>query len=333
MGTLEAETRAHAARNRVTALKRNLRRSCCIEALEAAGNDTKNLWKLINQITKKNKKSSQFTEINGKCDRKDMAEEFNKFFCDISPSLASKILDSMLNLNFDKNPDQPYFEFHDVDCVEVKKLMFKISDAEATGHVGLPIRFLKLAHESVVPILVHIINCSLHTLTIPNDRKIAVVSPLFKEGDRTVAYNYRPISILPAVSKVLEHVVHVQVYKYIESNSILSDAQFGFRKGHSTTSCVLNLLDVIYKSIDNNKFIGVVFLDLKKAFDTVDHGLLLQKLSKYGLADNAVLWFENYISNRKQCTKVSGCKSNLLNITCGGSTRFDPGAPFVYFIY
>ena len=144
-----------------------------------------------------------------------------------------------------------------------------------------------------------------------------MVSPLHKEDDRTVASNYRPISIFPAVSKILECVVHVQVYKYIDSNSILSDAQFRFRKGHSTTSCVLNLLDLIIRSIDENRFIRVVFLDLRKTFNTVDHGILLQKLSKYGLADNAVLWFENYLNSRQQCTKVSGCKSSLLYIKCG----------------
>ena len=99
----------------------------------------------------------------------DMAEELNNFFCDIGPSLTSKIPDSVLNLNFDRNPAQPQYEFQEIDCTEIKKLMFKISDAKATGQDGLPIRFLKLAHDTVIPILVHIINCSLRILIIPND--------------------------------------------------------------------------------------------------------------------------------------------------------------------
>ena len=101
---------------------------------------------------------------------------------------------------------------------------------------------------------------------------MAEITPLCKDGDLSFAANYHPISILPAVSKLLECVVHTQVYHYIEDHSILSKAQFRFRKGHSTSSCILNSVD------ESNKFIGVVFLFLKKAFDTVDHQILLKRL-------------------------------------------------------
>ena len=109
---------------------------------------------------------------------------------------------------------------------------------------------------------------------VPDVWKIADINNLFKDGECTFASNCRPISILPAVSKILERVVHIQMYKFIEGHSILLDAQFGFREGFSTSSYIIHLSDIIYKTIDENKYIGV--LDLKKAFNTVDHSILLK---------------------------------------------------------
>ena len=123
-------------------------------------------------------------EINGKTDRADIAEEFNKFFCDIGLNPAKNIPNSMLELNFDKNPDHPDFEFIEITDVDIKKLLFSISDEKATGNDGLPIRFLKMAHTTVVPILVHIINSSLRTLIVPHEWKTAVVSPVFRIGQQ-----------------------------------------------------------------------------------------------------------------------------------------------------
>ena len=246
-----------------------------------------------------------------------MAEEMNRFFTDLGPGLARNIPNSFLNLDLEPDANAVKLRLSHTDPAEVRKLLMKISDAKATGSDGVPIRFVKLCSDTVIPIIVHIINRSIDTCIVPSDWKRADVTALYKDGDRTLASNYHPISILPALSKILERVVHVQVYDYMESNSILSDAQFGFRKGHSTSSCTLHLLDNIYKSIDENKYIGVVFLDLKKAFDTVDHHIMLQKLSKYGLSANAVNWFRDYLTGREQRTKIMGSKSVFRNIVCG----------------
>ncbi len=136
-------------------------------------------------------------------------------------------------------------------------------------------------------------------------------------GDTSKPENYRPISILPSASKILERVVHTQVYSFLQQHSLFSNPQFGFRKNNSTTSCILYLTDIIYKSIDYGNFTGVVFLDLKKAFDTVDHEILLKKLYRYSFSVNAVEWFRNYVLNRKQLIKVNGVKSDLKNVVCG----------------
>ena len=168
-----------------------------------------------------------------------------------------------------------------------------------------------------VPVLLHIINRSLLTGIVPQGWKVACITPLYKEVDRDNVSNYHPIAILPCCSKVLERVVHTQVYKYITDHSIPSDAQFGFRKGHSTVSCIMHLTNEILLQMGNGHITRVVFLDLKKVFDTVDHNILLSKLQMYGIGVNALEWFRNYLTNRLQCAKVNNTISTQLDTKCG----------------
>ncbi len=138
------------------------------------------------------------------------------------------------------------FKLHKTNAAEVEKLLMAISDSKATGEDGIPIHFLKMAKDTTSNILCHIINRSIATNIIPLEWKSAIITPLCKDGDRNQANNYRPISILPAVSKILERTVHAQLYKHISDHNLLSLAQFGFRKHHSTVTCILALLDNIY---------------------------------------------------------------------------------------
>ena len=208
-------------------------------------------------------------------------------------------------------------KWYDVDNEESDYELMAISSAKATGCDGIPIKFLKCNLNLSSQILTHIINLSLGCRIVPEGWKTAEVVPLFKSGDKGKAENYRPISILPSASKILERVVHTQVYGFLQQHSLFSNAQFGFRKNHSTSSCILYLTDIIYKSIDIGNFTGVVFLDLKKAFDTVDHDILLKKLYKYSFGRESIDWFRNYVMNRKQLVKVNGVKSDVKDMVCG----------------
>ena len=154
-------------------------------------------------------------------------------------------------------------------------------------------------------------------INVPRGWKTCVLTPLHKDGDRTDPSNYRPIAILPAASKILERTVHQQLYAYLEKHKILSDAQFGLRKHHSTTTCILRLLNDVYLNMDNGKYTGVVFLDLKKAFDTVNHEVLIKKLRMYGCSNNSSNWFNDYLNNRIQYAKVDGIKSDSRTTRCG----------------
>ncbi len=129
--------------------------------------------------------------------------------------------------------------------------------------------------------------------------------------------NYRPISVLPIVSKLLEKAVHDELYQYLQENVLLSKLQLGFRPGHSTQSALTYLNESILNNVDSGMLTGIVFLDLKKAFDTVDHSLLLTKLKSYGITEVELGWFGNYLTDRKQTTEIDCTKSEYMAITCG----------------
>ena len=148
--------------------------------------------------------------------------------------------------------------------------------------------------------LTHFINLSIISGVFPDQLKIARVIPLFKSGDKSIFTNYRPVSVLPAFSKILEKVIYNRLLDYLNKHEILSDNQFGFRKHHSTEYALTLLYDKISSAIDNNELTVGIFIDLSKAFDTVNHQILLDKLSHYGIRGVAFNWFVSYLSNRHQ---------------------------------
>ena len=151
----------------------------------------------------------------------------------------------------------------------------------------------------------------------PNLWKSAKVTALFKSGDATWCDNYRPISILPTVSKILEQTVKSQLYSYLEENSLLYTQQSGFRSKRSTSTALLQLTDTLLHNMDKRQVTGVVYLDLKKAFDTVNHSLLLRKLSAYGMDSKCVKWFRSYLTHRTQCTTIGEVSSTQRSVTVG----------------
>ena len=304
-------------RNRVNLIKNNMKKVYFRNAIETAKNDSGKLWKVIKELLRQGKSKVRIKELNGKSSNEDIANELVQYFTDIGPNLAADIPNSLLNQDFTPNPEILPFELQHTTVEEVKKLLIAISAAKATGCDGIPVKFLKCNLDVSSKILCHIINLSITTKIVPSGWKVAEVVPLFKSGDMSKPENYRLISILPSASKLLEKVVHKQLYAFLQRHSLFSNAQFGFRKGHSTSSCILHLTDVIYRNMDSSLFTGVVFLDLKKAFDTVDHSILLKKLYKYSISVESITWFESYLTGRKQLIKVNGVKSSLRDVLCG----------------
>ena len=160
-------------------------------------------------------------------------------------------------------------------------------------------------------------NLSFETGIFPDQLKIAKVIPLFKSDDKRIINNYRPISVLPVFSKIIEKLMHKRLKNFLDKNGILTHSQFGFRRGLSTELAIINMVDKVTEAIDNkNECVGV-FLDLSKAFDTIDHDILLQKLNLLGIRGVVNNWFRSYLSNRQQFVEISHERSALMRISCG----------------
>ena len=158
------------------------------------------------------------------------------------------------------------------------------------------------------------------------------MTPLFKQGERTDMNNYQPISVISVIAKVFERIVYDQLYSFLANEEIITNQQPGFRSLHSTVSALVEATDSWALDIDRGNVNAVVFLDLKKAFDTVDHDVLLGKLSLYGIQESAYDWFKSYLNNRTQKCAVNGSLSKVCSLGCGVPQGTILG-PLLFLIY
>ena len=256
------------------------------------------VWKELNKIIGKGCKERIGTiQVNGHdtTRNQDKAEEFNKYFANCIPPPPS-ISSSPVGLE----ALEQSFSFHRVEPEEVQRILRGLKVNKATGPDGLSNRLLKLAAPAIAKSLATIYNASLENGVVPGEWKAVNVSPIFKSGDKTSLNNYRPISILPVVAKVFEKLVHQQLHAYLRKHKILHQAQSGFRPGHTTQDVIVASVDDWRRGLDNNHLVGVVLVDLSKAFDSVNHDLLLCKMDRYGIRGKEQCWFHSYLSGRKQ---------------------------------
>jgi hypothetical protein len=192
---------------------------------------------------------------------------------------------------------------------------FKESDSQDVN--GVSSLVLKSVANQIATPLTHLLNTCLSKGVFPDELKIARTTPVYKNGDVSQLSNTRPISVLPVFSKVLETIMKQQLVTYFEKNNLLSDSQYGFRSGRSTTSALLSLVKTISEAFESNDYVHLSPCDLSKAFDVVPHVVLLAKLSRYGVGGTAFRFLTDYLSNRKQVVSLRGASSGTRDIRHG----------------
>ena len=324
-------SKAKYLRNKVNNMRYYLKKNYCNDAIVDNMNDSKKLWKTIKKIVPSSSKTSSgptsILSKDDKCiqattDSKNMANEFNKYFTSIGNELGSKFNESNIKCPCNSVCSEQYcstnkFKFNVISADFVLDQIYNMPNGKSPGLDTYNVRLLKLAAPFIAKCLTHICNLSLCKSTFPEEWKQAKVTPIFKSGDKTDVGNYRPISVLPIVSKIIERAVHDQLYVYLSNAGLLSNAQSGFRKNHSTSTILLDVQDYILKNMDDGYVTGVIFLDLKKAFDTVNHDILIKKLKQHGVDNNELSWFQSYLNNRSQTVSVNSTLSDFESINIG----------------
>ena len=213
------------------------------------------------------------------------------------------------------NPQKTTFSIREVPEDFVFKELTRLNIGKSTGLDGLPARFIRDGAEFLKRPITVIVNKSILTGVVPEDMKSARVRPIFKKNSPLDVNNYRPVSILSIVSKILELAVYCQLNDFLNCKNLLYQFQSGFREKYSTDTCLIHLLDYIKRNTAKGLYTGMVVLDLQKAFDTVDHDILCQKLEEVGIV--SVGWFRSYLSDRQQVVTVAGATSSPGIVTCG----------------
>ena len=247
-----------------------------------------------------------------------IANTFNSYFSSIGETLQSKIHSSHLSFTrYLKNPNIHSLFISPTDSTEIQNLISNLKDGKASGPNSIPTVVLKQLNSEISIVLAKLFNLSFSTGVFPDILKISSVIPLFKKGSKLNCGNYRPISLLSNISKLIEKLMYSRLYSFLKIFNCLSELQFGFRDKHSTSHALISITEQIREALDTGHFACGIFIDLQKAFDTVDHNILVAKLEYYGVRGIVKNWFSSYLHNRKQFVTINGFKSTLNSINFG----------------
>ncbi|XP_065673940.1 uncharacterized protein LOC136090891 [Hydra vulgaris] len=263
---------------------------------------------------------------------KEIAETFNSFFINIGKMLAGGIPEGKKSFKFFLKKSDSFMEESELLIDELRLAISMLKTNKSAGLDKVNPDVVKAVSDIIKKPLFKIFNLSLKNGIFPDQLKLAKIIPIYKGGDDSIKSNYRPISILSCFSKILERIMHNRLYNYLEESNILYDKHFGFRNNHSTEHAVIDLANQILNGFDNDSYTLGIFLDLSKAFDTVNHKILIYKLHNYGVVHSNLKWLQCYLQNRKQGVPYDLTCSPFESINCGVPQGSILG-PLLFLIY
>ena len=333
------------SRNQLQGLIKRKKRNFVSQKLTENISKPRELWKSLKKLGLPNKngpasKICLKTDDEISFDNNENAETFKNFYESLATDLVNKL--PLPTNKFNKEKVKEYYKPLNIEgkCFTIKpttyaivlKLLEKLNPNKSVGIDNLGGRFLRDGAKVLAKSITELFNLSIEKSTFPDECKIAKLKPLYKKGSKLEPKNYRPISLLPIVSKIFEKLVHYQTQNYLDKHGILYKYQSGFRTKHSTDTCLTLLNNTILNGMDRGFLTGMILIDLQKAFDTIDHEIFLMKLECMGFGKPTILWYKSYLENRTFRVNIENDYSNLGNLNCGVPQGSILG-PLIFLIY
>ncbi len=323
--------------NKLNKIKERAKRNYFAAQFNFHKQNIKATWGLIGMLIRTKRKSTTAVNkrfYNNRCytDKQDICQKLNSYFINVGPTLADNIpiYNGVNPAQYITRTFRDSFMFRPVDVHEVRHILSRLKINKST--IDIPQKCIKLAIDHISEVLTSVFNLSLEQGNMPDILKISRITPVDKGGETTDPSNYRPISTLYSFAQIFEKLVYSQVLNYLEKHNLLNKFQFGFRKGRSREHAIVELTDNFKKVIDQNLYTCGVFLDFSKAFDTVNHQILLKKLEAYGIRGTPLNWFNIYLSDSQQYVKLNKRKSLKQTMVCGIPQGSSLG-PLLFLIY
>ena len=326
-------------KNRINSLIYHSKKNYYTKYFNQYADNIKKIWigiKNIINIKSKDQNSPNCIEVNNELitDNKDICNNFNEYFTTVADKILKNNKTPILK-TFDKylpERNSKSFVFDPCTPNEVFLLIEELNPHKGTGPNGIHTEILKLINHLICDTLCKIFNMCITSGIHPEKLKLAHALPIFKKGSKLLVSNYRPISLLSNINKILEKIMHKRMYAFLEKYEILYELQFGFRTGYSTTHALIHMTEAIRSALDSGSVTCGIFVDFQKAFDTVNHDILLKKLEHYGFRGIINNWFRSYLTNRKQKVVINGFESESKDLLHGVPQGSVLG-PILFLIY